>query len=107
MSIDSFYKQSFTIVTQAPATTFPYDLVETAGATFKGALDTVSSADRWADAQLVAISSHWIATKSSVAVGKGERIKYGTRYFEVTGIPDPVSLKPNHHQEIYCKEVTA
>ena len=107
MSIDSFFKQSFSIVTQAPASTFPFDLVETVGATFKGALDTVSSSDRWADAQLIAISSHWISTKSSVSVSKGDRIKYGSRYFEVTGVPDPVSLKPGHHQEIYVKEVSA
>lgn len=94
-------------MTIAPATTFPYDMVETAGATFKGALDTVSSSDRWADAQLVAISSHFIACKSTVSILKGDMIKYGSRYFEVTGIPDPVTLKPGHHQELYCKEVTA
>ena len=107
MSIDKFYTQSFTIQTFGPASTFPYDDTWTDGSTFKGALDVVSSNDRWADAQLVAISSHWIATKTSVAIAKGNRVKYGSRIFEVVGIPDPISLKAGHHQEVYVKEITS
>jgi len=106
MAIDKYYTQSFTVQSYTESSTFPYDLAWVDGSTFKGALDTVSSNDRWADSQLVAISSHWIATKSSVSIAKGDRIKYGSRIFEVTGIPDPVSLKPGHHTEIYVKEIT-
>lgn len=107
MSIDNFYKQTFTPQTWGTSTSFPYDDAWTNGTPFNGALDIVSSSDRWADAQLVAISSHWIATKTSVSIGKGDRIAFGTRTFEVTGIPDPIYLKPSHHQEIYVKEVTS
>lgn len=106
MSIDRYYTQSFTVQTYSESSTFPYDLAWTDGATFKGALDTVSSNDRWADSQIVALSSHWIACPTGVSVAKGNRIKYGARTFEVVGIPDPVSLKPGHHQEIYVKEIT-
>ena len=107
MSIDHFYTQSFTPQTWTAAAAWPYDNTWVDGTVFKGAIDTVSSNDRWADAQLVAISSHWIATKTSVTITKGQRIKFGARIFEVTGIPDPIYLKPNHHQEIYVKEITA
>ena len=105
MAIDKYYTQSFTVQSYTESSTFPYDLAWVDGSTFKGALDTVSSNDRWADSQLVAISSHWIACPTSVSIAKGNRIKYGSRIFEVTGIPDPVALKPGHHQEVYLKEV--
>jgi len=107
MSIESFYKQSFIPQTWMASATFPYDETWMDGSAFNGALDIVSSSDRWADAQLVAISSHWIATKTSVSITKAQRIKFGTRVFEVTGIPDPIYLKPSHHQEIYVKEITS
>jgi len=107
MSIEKYYKQSFIPQTWAASSMFPFDETWVDGAAFKGALDIVSTNDRWADAQLVAISSHWIATKTSVSITKGNRIKFGTRVFEITGIPDPIYLKPSHHQEIYCKEITA
>jgi head-tail adaptor len=107
MSIDKFYTQSFIPQVWTASTVFPYDETWTDGTAFKGALDIVSSSDRWADAQLVAISSHWIATSTGVSIAKGNRIKFGTRVFEVTGIPDPIYLKPSHHQEIYCKEITS
>lgn len=105
MAIDKYYTQSFTVQSYTESSTWPYDLTWVDGATFKGAIDTVSSNDRWADSQLVAISSHWIACPTSISIAKGNRIKYGSRIFEVTGIPDPVALKPGHHQEVYLKEV--
>ena len=106
MSIAKFYKQSFTPYTMAEATTFPYDLIETAGTNFKGALDLVGSDEKWADAALVALSTHWISCATSVSVTQGMKIGLGSRRFEVMGKPDPVLLKGGHHQEIYVKEIT-
>ena len=104
--IEKYYTQSFTQQTWTASATFPFEPTWTDGLTFKGALDTVSSNERWADAQLVAISSHWIATKANLNINKADRIKLGSRIFEVTGVPDPVYLRANHHQEIYVKERT-
>ncbi len=106
MSISKFYTCTFIPYTLAPATTFPYDMVETAGTAFKGALDTIGSHETWADAEVVAMSTHWIACSTNVSVTQGQTLKYGTRTFNVTGIPDPVTLKAGHHQEIYVKEIT-
>jgi head-tail adaptor len=104
MSIESFYRQSFIPQTWTASATFPFDETWTDGSAFKGALDTISSAERWADAQVVALSSHWIATKANVSLTKNNRIKFGTRIFEVVGPPDPCLLKPGHHAEIYVRE---
>jgi hypothetical protein len=106
LSISKFYTCTFTPYTLAAATTFPYDMVETAGSTFKGALDSIGSAEKWADAATVAISTHWIACSTGVTVTQGQKLTYGSRTFNVTGIPDPSTLKPGHHQEIYVKEIT-
>lgn len=107
MSIETYYTNTFTPQTWMAGSIYPYDNTWVDGTAFLGALDTVSSNDRWADAQLVAISTHWIACSTSISITKAQRIKYGTRIFEVTGIPDPVSLKPGHHQEVYVREITA
>jgi len=106
MSIDAFYKQTFIPIIVAPSTVWPFDPIETDGTPFKGALDTVSSNDKWADSALIAMSTHFIATKTSVSISKGMILKYDTRRFEVMGIPDSITLKPGHHQEIYVKEIT-
>lgn len=105
--IERFYNQTFTPQTWTAAAAYPYEPTWTNGSTFKGAIDTVSSGDRWADGQLAAISTHIILTKTSVSITKGNRIVFSSRTFDVMGIPDPVYLRPGHHQEIYVKEVTS
>lgn len=104
--IDRFYTQSFTPQTWTAAAAYPYQETWTNGTAFKGAIDTVSSNDRFADGQLAAISTHIILTKTSVSLTKGQRIVFGSRTFDIMGIPDPVYLRAGHHQEVYVKEVT-
>lgn len=105
MSIDAFYTESITPYTITESATFPYDKAETAGTAFRGAIDLIGSNEQWADAELVARSSHWLACETGVTLTRGMRLRWGARTFEITGVPDAGPLKAGHHQEVYLKEI--
>jgi head-tail adaptor len=106
MSIDSFFTETFIPYTWTAGSVWPYENTWTAGISFKGAIDTVSSRESFQDGNLAGISSHLILTKANTIITKGMRIGYGSRTFDVVGPPDPIPIRPGHHAEIYVKEAT-
>jgi len=106
MSLDKYYTETFIPYSWTASAAWPYEPTWTAGSSFAGALDTVSSRESYNDGNLAGISSHLILTKASTTITKGMRIGYGSRMFDVVGPPDTIQLRPGHHAEIYVKEVT-
>lgn len=101
--ISKWFKQSFTLITLTPSTTFPYDMTETTS-TFNGALASVSGSEGFQDDKISSEITHKIATYSSVSVSRAQKIGYGTRKFEILFVR-PSIIKMNHHQELLCKEI--
>jgi len=102
--IADFYTITFSRYTMAPAVTFPYDLAETLIGTFAGGLQTLSGSEQFYDGQIVTKATHRIFCPSGTTVLETDKIKQGTRTFEVRGI-DSVELKSGHHKEIVVEEI--
>jgi hypothetical protein len=107
MSLDNYYTETLIPYTWTASASWPYQPTWTAGSAFKGAIDQISSSDRWHDGQIFATSTHLLLTKPGQSIGKGMRIGWGSRLFEVEGLSDAIPLKTGHHQEVYLKEITA
>lgn len=110
MSIESYYNTQFTPYTLAPDSTYPYDLVETAGTPFMGAIDLMESyapssgRKQFADGEVSTIVTYLIVCKSPTPVTIRDIIRQDTHKYIVRAV-DPVGLKPGHHTEIMVEEV--
>jgi head-tail adaptor len=107
MSLDKYYTETFIPYSWTASAAWPFEPTWTAGTAFKGAIDMLSSRDRWADGQVFAGSTHMLFCKTSQSLTKGMRIGWSSRTFEIMGYPDAIPLKTGHHQEIYLKEITS
>lgn len=111
MSIESFYNTTFVPYTLAPSTTYPYDMVETAGASFLGAIDLMesyapsSNRKQFEDGKITSVNTFLIVCGAPSPVTLSDRIKTGTRTFTIRAI-DTINFKPGHHTEIMVEEVS-
>ena len=111
--IGEYYRETAYLITQRPSCTYPYDLVTSSCSAFRCAIDTVGSQERWIAGDIAAISTHWLACETGEAIGayssgniKQDKVRWGSRYFDVTGVADDCALRPGHHKEVYLKEVS-
>lgn len=102
--INNFFNKTFSRYTMAPAVTFPYDLIETLVGTFGGAIQQLSGAEQFYDGELVIKATHRIFCPSATAVTPKDKIKDGSRTFEVRAVDD-VELKSGHHKELLVEEI--
>ena len=75
------------------------------GTDFEGRLSKLSVAERMAQDKETAIATHKIYCLTSVDVDPDDRIKLGTRYFDVVGVQRPSNLTTNGHLEIMVSEI--
>lgn len=102
--IADFFTITFSRYAMAPAVTFPYDLAETLIGTFAGGLQTLSGSEQFYDGQLVTKATHRIFCPSGTTILASDKIKTGTKVFEVRHIDD-VELKTGHHKEVLVEEI--
>ncbi len=69
---------------------------------FRGRISSLSVQERMAQDKETALSTHKIFC-DSMSVTHKDRIKWGTRYFEIVGITNPSEL--SHHLEIQAREL--
>lgn len=102
--IADFYSEVFSRYAIAPGVTFPYDLVETLTGTFAGGINKLPSREQWIDEKLNLKSSHRIYCPSNTTIELTDKIKLGTRVFEVRDV-DYIEIKSGHHCEIIVEEI--
>jgi len=78
--------------------------VETLVGTFAGAIQGLSGGEQWLDEKMTQKVTHRIFCPSATVVYVQDKVKEGTRTFDVKWI-DAVELKTGHHLEVLVEEV--
>jgi len=101
--IDTFKLQS---MSRTPDSVGGYTESWADGVTFAGRLSLLSEVERMSDDKLTVFGSHKLYCDPSVVITEADRIKLGTRVFEVKAIQLPSNLSSGiGHQEITVLEV--
>ncbi len=105
--IDDFYAQSRTETDDGGGgRTFVWADV---GASFKGRLSTwsgggrIDASERLSSDKLIVFATHKLFCLGTVVLTEDQRIRFGTRYFEIKGIVNPSNI--SHHLEVYLLEL--
>ena len=104
MGIESHFDRTFERWANAPAVTWPYDLISTLIGSFGGAIGKLRGDEQWLDEKMNVRATHRIFCPSSTTLAVTDQIKEGGRTFEVRDIDD-VELKTGHHREILVEEI--
>lgn len=82
-----------------------FTTVWTDGTDFEGRLSRLSVSERMAQDKETAIATHKLYCLTAVDSDPDDRIKLGTRIFEVVGVQRPSNLTTDGHLEILVREI--
>jgi len=108
MSLTDLYIDTFTpqTVTRTADNVGGYTEAWADGTDFVGRLSILSANERMSSDKLTVFASHKIYCAPSVSLAEVDRIKHGTRYFEIKGIQLPSDLSTGiGHQEVTVMEI--
>ncbi len=105
--VDDFYAQSKTEVDDGGGGRVPAWVDD--GDSFKGRLSTwsgggrIDASERLSSDKLIVFATHKLFCLGTVVLTEEQRIRYGTRFFEIKGIVNPSNI--SHHLEVYLLEL--
>jgi len=100
--IDTFTPQTTTETSDGQG---GYTTVWTDGTDFEGRLSKLSVSERMAQDKETAIATHKVYCLTTVDLDSDDRVKLGTRIFEVVGAQRPSNLTTDGHLEILIREI--
>ena len=77
----------------------------TGGTDFSGRLSKLPVAERMAADKVTVFASHKIFCAASLGIVEEDKIKFGTRYFEVKAVHDFQTQADPHHTELTVLEI--
>lgn len=107
MSLLCLLIEDFTPQTQTRTTDSQggYTTAWTDGTDFAGRLSKLSVSERLAQDKETAFATHKLFCLTTVDLDPDDRVKLGTRIFDVVGIQRPSNLTTNGHLEVMVREI--